>query len=82
MIDEYMSFIKANGYFDIHRNEQNKYWMYETINEHLRNSFYEDPSISDLLKKREEDVLNGKLTSFAAAHNLLDTYFDKLKKCD
>lgn len=82
MIDEYMSFIKANGYFDIHRNEQNKYWMYETINEHLRNSFYEDPSISALLKKREEDVLNGKLTSFAAAHNLLDTYFDKLKKCD
>lgn len=42
MIDEYIAFVKENGYFDYRRNEQSKYWMYEAINEHLRDSFYND----------------------------------------
>jgi LAO/AO transport system kinase len=79
MIDEYIAFVKNNGYFDHRRNEQSKYWMYETINEHLHNSFYQNPTIEAMLKTKEEEVLNGKLTSFAAAKNLLDTYFDELK---
>jgi LAO/AO transport system kinase len=79
MIDEYIAFVKNNGYFDHRRNEQSKYWMYETINEHLHNSFYQNPTIEAMLKTKEEEVLNGKLTSFAAAKNLLDAYFDELK---
>ena len=36
MIYQYIDFVKQNGYFDYRRNEQAKYWMYETINEQLR----------------------------------------------
>ena len=79
MIDEYFVFVKENGYFDYRRNEQAKYWMYETINEHLRDSFYNNPTIETMLAAKEQAVLNGSQTSFVAAKHLLDTYFQLLK---
>ena len=75
MVYQYIDFVKANSYFDYRRNEQNKYWMYETINEHLRDSFYHNPKIETMLPDCEQQVLQGNLTSFAAAKSLLDTYF-------
>ena len=75
MIYQYIDFVKANGYFGYRRNEQNKYWMYETINEQLRGSFYHNPKIEAMLPDRERQVLQGNLTSFAAAKSLLDAYF-------
>src|SRR5574344_2780703 len=79
MIFQYIDFVKASGYFEYRRNEQSKYWMYETINEHLRNSFYHNNTITELLQAREKDVLDGKLTSFVAAKGLLDEYFRELR---
>ena len=79
MIYEYFAFVKANGYFEYRRNEQAKYWMYESINEHLRDSFYNNEKIISMLAAKEEEVLNGKLTSFVAAKKLLDAYFSTLK---
>lgn len=79
MIFGYFDFVKKNGYFDYRRHEQNKYWMYETIDNAIRNSFYNDPVIGNLLKTMEESVQNGEKTSFVAAHRLLDVYFDNLK---
>lgn len=77
MIYEYIAFVKDNGYFDYRRNEQSKYWMYETINEHLRNDFYNDSLIADCIKAEEAAVLAGAKTSFAAAHELLEKYYGK-----
>ena len=78
MIYEYFDFVKQNGYFDYRRNEQSKYWMYETINEQLRNSFYNNALIAQRLKMAEDSVLAGEQTSFAAAGQLLDMYFKHL----
>lgn len=75
MIYEYFDFVKSNGYFEYRRNEQAKYWMYETINEHLRDSFYNNETIKSMLAEKENDVLSGKLTSFIAAKDLLDRYY-------
>ena len=80
MIYEYIDFVKHNGYFDYRRNEQAKYWMYETINEHLRNSFYNNGHVQDSIAHAEKSVLNGEKTSFAAAGDLLDMYFGLLPK--
>ena len=76
---EYECFVKENGYFEYRRNEQSKYWMYESINEQLRDSFYHNPKIEAMLQKKEQQVLSGNLTSFIAAKSLLDTYFEDLK---
>ncbi len=80
MVYQYMDFVKDNGYFAYRRNEQSKYWMYETINEHLRDSFYQNARIESMLAEQENQVLQGNLTSFAAAQKLLDTYFESLKR--
>lgn len=77
MIYEYIDFVKQNGYFQYRRNEQSKYWMYETINEQLRNNFYNNADIKAMLNNAEKSVLNGEKTSFAAAGELLDFYFKK-----
>ena len=77
MIYEYIDFVKQNGYFQYRRNEQSKYWMYETINEQLRNNFYNNADIKAMLNNAEKSVLNGEKTSFAAAGDLLDFYFKK-----
>ena len=79
MIYQYIDFVKANGYFDYRRNEQSKYWMYESINEHLRLNFYNNPQIKAQLGAAEATVLAGQKTSFIAAQDLLDEYFALLK---
>ncbi|MCE9105975.1 methylmalonyl Co-A mutase-associated GTPase MeaB [Bacteroides pyogenes] len=80
MIYNYIDFVKDNGYFEYRRNEQSKYWMYESINEQLRDSFYQDQRIQTLLQEKEQGVLRGNLTSFAAAKDLLDVYFRQLRQ--
>ena len=79
MIYQYIDFVKHNGYFDYRRNEQSKYWMYESINEHLRNSFYHNHVIEGLLPQTEQSVLRGEKTSFTAAGELLDRYFNDIR---
>ena len=79
MIYQYFDFVKHNGYFDYRRNEQSKYWMYESINEQLRMHFYNNQLIRQQLQQAEQSVLAGQQTSFTAAQSLLDTYFEQLK---
>ncbi len=74
-VEEYLEFIKANGYFRHNRNRQNKYWMYETINDALRSSFYLNAKIEGLIPEYEKRVLGDQLSSFVAAKELLDLYF-------
>ncbi len=80
MIKEYRELAKENGYFTHRRQDQAKYWMYESINEQLKGDFYHHPDIKNVLEATEADVLNEKTSSFVAAKQLLDTYFDALKK--
>ncbi len=75
MIDDYMAFVKQNGYFERKRREQSKYWLTETINEHLRAHFYQNPEIARLLREKERLVLNAEESPFTAAQEILNTYF-------
>ncbi len=76
-VEEYLDHTQQNGYFQHNRNRQNKYWMYESINEALRNSFYLNPEIAALIPAYEERVLGDRLSSFIAAKELLDRYFTR-----
>ena len=78
-VEEFLDHIEANGYFRHNRNRQNKYWMYESINEVLRNSFYHDPAVESRIAEYEQRVLDDKISSFIAAKELLDIYFKDLK---
>jgi len=73
-IDSYFNLVRGNGYYDKRRREQARYWMYESINESLKNMFYENETIEKLLPEYEEAVLSGKLESFSSAQELIDKY--------
>src|SRR5574344_1800571 len=73
-IEEYFKLVKKNGYYEYRRREQAKYWMYESIDEELRNKFYDNPAIAEALQKYEDKVLAGKVDSFLAAEKLLELY--------
>ena len=77
MVEDFIKHTKSNGFFQANRNRQSKYWMYESINEALKSSFYGDEQIASLLPGFEEDVLADRVSSFVAAKRLLDTYFGK-----
>ncbi len=78
MIEEYVAFTKKNGYFVNKRLMQSKYWMYETIEQYLKNNFYKNPIIEQQLQTIEHQLLNNKITPFIAANNLLETYKEVL----
>lgn len=75
MIDRYFKFATENGYFELRRTEQARYWMFETINEQLRSHFYNNPEVAALVRLNEERVLQNRISSFIAARNVLDFYF-------
>jgi len=69
---------RDNGYFSHNRNQQSRFWMFETINEKLKQSFYSDPNIEPLIAEMEEKVIHAELSSFEAASLLLEKYFNKI----
>lgn len=73
-IEEYFSLVIGNGYYKKRRSEQARFWMYESINDALKENFFENPVIENILPEYEERVLKGELDSFAAAGELLDQY--------
>jgi LAO/AO transport system kinase len=77
MVFEYIDVIKASGFFELHRHSQAKFWMYESINEQLRNHFYHSPEIEKALALKEQQVLNAEISSFMAAKQMLNLYYEK-----
>ena len=78
-IDKYLEITKSNNYFQHRRNEQSKFWMYETINEQLRNNFYQNEEIKTIMEETESKVLKAEISSFVAAKKLLDLY-DQIRR--
>ena len=74
-VEEYLDHIRANGWFESNRNRQNKYWMYETINEALKSDFYRNALVESSIGQIEKRVLNAEMSSFIAAKELLDLYY-------
>ena len=79
MIDEYRHFAMDSGYFTEKRQRQAKWWMYESINDALKASFYQNERVQRLRSEVEQQVLSDTLSSFVGAQHLLDTYFEALK---
>jgi len=76
-VESFLSVTQENGYFDLHRAQQNQFWMLETINERLKNRFYQDAEITKLLETKKAAVLEHRLSPFEAAQELLEFYFNK-----
>ncbi|MBL7559007.1 methylmalonyl Co-A mutase-associated GTPase MeaB [Olleya sp. YSTF-M6] len=71
IISDYITLTKKNNYFKNKRTEQNKFWLLQTIEEQLKNTFFNTPKIKDELKKQLDLIEANKTTPFAAADYLL-----------
>ncbi|HCV15062.1 MAG TPA: methylmalonyl Co-A mutase-associated GTPase MeaB [Rikenellaceae bacterium] len=74
---EYFKLTESNGYYLHKRREQSRFWMYESIQEELKNRFFDDPAIAQRIQEYEQKVLNGEMSSFAAGTELLKIYNTK-----
>jgi LAO/AO transport system kinase len=71
----YSELTENNGFFAQRRKMQSKHWMHNTIDEALKQNFYQSPLVASKLAQLEVKVLNNQLSSFEAAKLLLDEYF-------
>ncbi len=74
-ISDYLELVKTNQYFEEKRQSQSQYWMMETINEQLKNHFYQHSEIATLLEQNKKAVEENQLSPFTAAMQLLAKYF-------
>ncbi|NTW50603.1 MAG: methylmalonyl Co-A mutase-associated GTPase MeaB, partial [Chlorobiales bacterium] len=74
----YTHLMKEKALFEKRRQEQARYWMRETIETGLKDSFYHHPAIKSELKSIEAEVMAGRLTPFEAAEKLMSLYFQSL----
>ena len=79
VVEQYRQLTLDNGYFYRKRNLQSTFWMRETIEEQLKQRFYQHPEIKELLPELEQKVLDNKISSFVAAGELLG-FYSKLKE--
>ena len=72
MIVAYEDMVRSNQYFNINRQEQRKHWLLQSIDEHLKTSFYKDPAVREALAEQLEAVKANKISPFMAAKILID----------
>lgn len=79
-IESFENKTKLNGHFQINRKEQDKFWLRETLNEHILRSFYSNEVLLKEMKELDKQVIEGKETSFSAAEKLHKRYIQQLKE--
>ena len=71
MICDYQTLTKQNNYLDLKRNQQNKFWLIQTIEEQLKTDFFNSVEIKKELKQQLQLIETNKTTPSAAAEYLL-----------
>jgi LAO/AO transport system kinase len=72
IIQDYLETTKTNGYFDTKRQEQNKYWLIQTIEAQLKSDFFNKSEVKKALKQQLQRIERNETTPFAAADYLLN----------
>lgn len=71
-ITDYINAVKSNGYFTENRNEQEKYRMFDTIDNTLKDNFYNNPVIKENLDKFLQMIDDKKISAYIAANELMN----------
>lgn len=79
LIEAFRRFSEANGFFQIQRQSQARYWLHESIQQSLREQFYQDPQVRALLEEKELTVQAQKQSPFHAAEDLVRLFLGSKK---
>jgi len=73
LITDYCNHTKTSGYFTKKRAEQNKFWLLQTIENTLKDRFYNNEEVTATLPEILERVARGEVSPFKAAQSLIVT---------
>ncbi|HUH45852.1 MAG TPA: methylmalonyl Co-A mutase-associated GTPase MeaB, partial [Arenibacter sp.] len=71
VINTFVEENKRSGNFDTNRKEQNKYWLIQSIEDQLKQQFYQNQKVKIHLEKLTQLVIQGKMSPFTASEKLL-----------
>lgn len=71
---DHHAWLRGTGQFEGFRRDQVRSWLYELIEQALREQFLNHDGVRARLPACEHDVLAGRLSPFRAARRLLDVY--------
>ncbi len=74
IIDEYHLHTVSKGYFEYNREQQSIFWMYDTILENLKSSFFNQSKIKAVLPEYEKKIKDKLISSYTAAVELLEIF--------
>ncbi|MEQ8424081.1 MAG: hypothetical protein RIA63_05175, partial [Cyclobacteriaceae bacterium] len=77
-LENYKEFTTDNGKFEMQRQEQNKEWFNNSIENLLKKEILKNPSLKAKMNEFEEQVLAGKLVPGKASRQLMDDLFSFL----
>ena len=73
----YLDLTENNGFYRHNRNGQAKFCMHQTIQEAIKDKFYQDKKMKEDIAELEKKVVRNEMSSFVAANKLIDLYFAK-----
>lgn len=73
-VEEHAALTRGNGWCQASRNEQQRRWMRELIEQGLRQHFEANSHVRQQMAMLEREVVDGRTTSLRAAQMLLDAY--------
>ena len=76
-IENFKTTTTQNGYWEQNRKEQQKQWMLEFIEDQLKSYFFLHSKVQELWKKLEKEVVQGSISPYQAAKELLEVYHQK-----
>lgn len=76
LVQEHQEHVLGNGHFEERRKEQARYWMHQAIEEALQDRFYRSEKMRPAIQAMEEKVMGGERSSYAAARELLERYYN------
>lgn len=72
MIGEFRNVMETSNYWTERRQAQTRSWFYSMINDHLIDSFYEEPGRKQQVTELEKKLLDGQATVAGAVKQLFD----------
>jgi LAO/AO transport system kinase len=66
--------VDGNGYFLKNRNHQQIKWMYNNINDELKQLFYGSKDIASELSTLEKDIISSEISPVKAAQQIIEKF--------
>lgn len=74
IVEKYRRHATLNGYFPEKRRKQSVYWLDETVNQGIRQLFFEKEGIKETYDRLVTQLFEGRITSYKAAKQLMDVF--------